>query len=53
MEKLSKTCMDLLKLVEQQEQVITKQNETIARLVNETVEKEEMINELMQDYVEI
>ena len=44
-----RVCERLLELVEKQEELIVKQNELIARLVNETAEKENMINELMKD----
>jgi len=44
-----KNYLDLLDVIAQQEKIIVKQNELIARLVNETAEKENMINELMKD----
>jgi len=44
-----KNYLDLLDVITQQEKIIVKQNELIARLVNETAEKENMINELMKD----
>lgn len=44
-----KNYIDLLDLIVQQEKIIAKQDEMIARLVNETAEKENMINELMKD----
>lgn len=40
---------DLLDIIDKQEEVITKQNEIIAKLTNENVEKENMINVLMQE----
>lgn len=45
----SKNYLDLLDTINQQEKIIVKQSEMIARLVNETAEKENMINELMGD----
>ena len=39
---------DLLEIIEKQDEVIAKQNELIAKLTNENAEKENMINELMQ-----
>jgi len=40
-----KTCMDLL-------EIIDKQNDIIAKLVNENMEQENMINTLMQERIE-
>jgi hypothetical protein len=42
---------DLIDLVEKQGKIIKQQAETIAKLVNENVEKENMINEFMKDVV--
>ena len=42
---------DLLELICQQQEIIEKQNKTIVRLVNETVEQESIINSLMMEYV--
>lgn len=39
---------DLLDIIEKQENVIKKQNETIIKITNENLEKENMINELMK-----
>lgn len=39
----------LLDLIEQQSRVINKQNDVISRLINETLEKENYINELVND----
>jgi len=39
---------ELLDIIEKQEDMIRKQNELIAELTNENLEKENMINELMQ-----
>lgn len=41
--------LELLELLEQQEKMITKQNEVIATLINENVEQECIIKELMRD----
>lgn len=46
-----KNYLDLLDIINEQEKIIVKQNEMITRLVNETAEKENMINELMKDIV--
>lgn len=46
---LSKTCIDLLELIHEQERIIEKQNDMISRLVNENAEQENMINELMKN----
>lgn len=43
------TYFDLIELVEKQGKIIKQQAETIAKLINETAEKENMINELMKD----
>jgi hypothetical protein len=48
MQPKSKLYYDLLEIIEKQEEMISKQRETIAKLVNENLEKENMINELMQ-----
>lgn len=44
----SKLYYDLLKIIESQGETIHKQNELIAKLTNETLEKENMINIIMQ-----
>lgn len=46
------TCLELLELIKQQEEMIIKQNETIAKLINENAEQENMINVLMRKDVE-
>ncbi|ACV64926.1 hypothetical protein Dtox_4259 [Desulfofarcimen acetoxidans DSM 771] len=46
-----KNLLDLLELINQQERIIIKQNEVIAKLINDTMEQENMINELMRDAV--
>ena len=42
----TKLCHDLLDIIDKQEEMIKKQNDMIAKLVNENMEKENMINEL-------
>lgn len=42
----------LLELLQQQEEIIEKQNEAIASLVNETVEQECIIDELTKNLLE-
>lgn len=44
----SKLYNDLLKIIEKQDEVIVKQNDTIIKLVNENLEKENMIEVLSQ-----
>lgn len=44
----NKLYYDLLEIIGKQEELITKQNDAIAKLTNENMEKENMINELMQ-----
>jgi len=41
-----------LELVEKQEKVITKQNELLAKLVNENFEQENFIAVLMREHIE-
>ncbi len=48
MQPESKLYYDLLEIIEKQEEMISKQRETIAKLVNENMEQENMINVLMQ-----
>lgn len=48
MQPKSKLYYDLLEIIEKQEEMIRKQNEMITRLTNENMEKENMINVLMQ-----
>lgn len=43
---MTKTYFELIDLIEQQNEVITQQGETIEKLLNDNVEKENMINEL-------
>lgn len=42
--------LELLEIIKQKDEIIEKQGETIAKLVNENVEKEIVINELMKSY---
>ena len=44
----TKLYYNLLEIIERQEEMIRKQNELITKLTNENLEKENMINELMQ-----
>ena len=46
-----KVCYDLLGIIEKQDKVIRKQNDLIAKLTNENLEKENMINVLMSEFV--
>lgn len=45
----TKLYFDLIDVIEKQDNVISKQNQTIVNLVNENLEKENMINILMQE----
>ena len=45
----SKLYYDLLEIIEKQDEIICKQKQTIYNLVNENLEKESMINVLMQE----
>lgn len=44
-----KSYFDLVDLIEQQGQVIKNQSDTITKLLNENIEKENMINALMKE----
>lgn len=46
---LSKTYFDLTELVEEQGQIIKQQSETIAKLINESAEQENLINVLLSE----
>lgn len=48
MQNKTKICYELLDMINQQEEMIAKQNDMIAELTNENLEKEAVINELMQ-----
>ena len=50
---LTKTCKDLLEMIDKQNDVIGEQNRIIARLVNENVEQENLISELMKESVKL
>lgn len=43
---------DLLEVIHAQQEVIEKQNDIIASVTNENLEKENMINVLMDEFVE-
>ena len=45
----SKLYYNLLEIIEKQDEIICKQKQTIYSLVNENMEKENMINVLMSD----
>lgn len=44
----TKLYYDLLEIIENQEKMIQRQNKLIAELTNENLEKENLINELLQ-----
>ncbi len=48
MQNKTKLYYDLLEIIDKQEETIEKQNELIAKLTNENLEKENMINKLIQ-----
>ena len=48
MQNKTKLYYDLLEIIDKQEETIKKQNELIAKLTNENLEKENMVNELLQ-----
>lgn len=48
MQNKTKLYYDLLEIIDKQEKTIEKQNELIAKLTNENLEKENMINKLIQ-----
>jgi len=45
----NQTYFDLIELVEKQGEIIKQQAETIAKLVNDNAEKENLINELLSN----
>jgi len=47
MTNLTQTYFDLIDLIEQQSNVITKQADTITKLLNDNAEQENMIKELL------
>lgn len=47
MKNLKMSYFDLIDLIEQQNEVIVKQGDTIIELLNENAEKENLINELL------
>ena len=42
----------LLELIDKKEKVIIKQNETIAKLLNQNAEQENLINVMMQEHTD-
>ncbi|MFY9613026.1 MAG: hypothetical protein WAQ12_05740 [Tissierellaceae bacterium] len=48
MQNKTKLYYGLLEIIDKQEETIEKQNELIAKLTNENLEKENMVNELLQ-----
>ena len=48
MQNKTKLYYGLLEIIDKQEETIKKQNELIAKLTNENLEKENMVNELLQ-----
>lgn len=44
----TETYFDLIELIDDQNKIIKKQAETITKLLNESAEQENMINELMR-----
>ena len=48
----TKLYFDLIDVIEKQDNVISKQNQTIVNLVNENLEKENMVNVLMSEQLD-
>lgn len=48
MQNKTKLYYGLLEIIDKQEETMEKQNELIAKLTNENLEKENMVNELLQ-----
>ena len=48
MQNKTKLYYGLLEIIDKQKETIEKQNELIAKLTNENLEKENMVNELLQ-----
>lgn len=48
MQNKTKLYDGLLEIIDKQEETMEKQNELIAKLTNENLEKENMVNELLQ-----
>ena len=48
-----RVCEHLLEVITKQEEVITRQNDLIAKLANENFEQENMINVLMQESIQL
>ena len=46
----TKLCHDLLNIIDKQEEMIKKQKDVITELVNENMEKENMVNVLMTEF---
>mgnify|MGYP001425609767 CR=1 FL=1 len=51
-QKVPKVNSSVLEVIAEQEQIITRQNALIARLVNENVEQEGIIAELMKNHLD-
>lgn len=47
------TYFDLIELIEKHGDIIRKQAKTIAKLINENAEKENMIKVLMQEHIQL
>ena len=51
-QKITKSRCSILEIIEQQERIIADQNQMIAKLANENVEQENMINVLMKEHLD-
>lgn len=49
---MTENFLSLIELIGEQDQVVRKQNDIIAKLINENLEKENMINVMMQEHVD-
>lgn len=49
MNNITKICTGLIELIEEKDKIIVKQSEMISSVINENLEKENMINVLKQE----
>jgi hypothetical protein len=45
----AETCLELLEIIEQQAEVITKKDKVIRKLINENIEQENLIEVMMRE----
>ncbi len=51
MSTLRKTYFDLIELIEEQAKIMKQQSEIIAKLTNDSIEQENLINQLLKEEV--